>query len=409
MKTLNKILFVIALGTMFQSCALYKIPKLAKQGEVKSSNYVRETPFSYTNNVILVDVVINGKTFNFVFDTGAELSVIGRHIADEIDYKVIASSKIKATKKSEQKVEFIEIPKISFADVGFENTGAIIADIAHFDEIFGCHTIDGIIGNNLMRKSSWQIDYKNQKIRFSDNVEKLDVSKNASEITMDAGEIRNVYLDVTIDGVSSEFIFDTGYSGKIKADSSFFNLLVAKNKDLEYSTETGIAHSDINGNITGQTFNTMVKSIDVEGIVMSNQVISLAGNNNYLVGNKFFEDYTLTIDWENDKLFFDPTNEVEADTLKGYELSFYPNYKTKKVAISRFQDDHTLAEKISVDAEIVTINGVDVSNFSLEEMCTYWQREGEGIRNYKTLDIVVLDKGVNKKVKLTKKVLLPKS
>lgn len=404
MKTLNKICLTIAVALIFHSCSFYKTPQLIKKGEVKNTDYVQEMEFNYSNDLIFIEVVINEKKYNFVFDTGAESSVIGKHIVDEIEYKLVTSAKVNDT----DRLEFIEIPKISIASVDFENTGAIIADIAHFDEFFGCKSIDGIIGNNLMRKAAWQIDYKNQKITIADNAKKLNVAENASAITMNAGKIRNVYFDITIDGVPAKFIFDTGYNGKIKADSTFFNLLITKNKNLTYSSESGVTNSTIFGAVIGTTYNTMVKNVDIEGIVLTDQIISLGSRNRYLIGNQVFKNYTLTIDWKNDNLFFEPTTEFKADTLKGYELSFSPNFITKKIEISRFQVEHALKEKISIDAEILKINGVDVANFSLEELCAYWERESENMKDYETLDIVVLDEGVTKKIRLTNKVLVSK-
>lgn len=402
MKTLHKICFIIAAALIFQSCSFYKAPQLIKKGVVKNTDYVQEMAFNYSNDLIFVAVIINEKKYNFVFDTGAETSVIGKHIVDEIEYKSVTSVKVNAA----ERLEFIEIPKITIASVDFENTGAIIADITHFDKTFGCKSIDGIVGNNLMRKAAWQIDYKNQKITIADNIKKLNVAENASAITMNAGKIRNIYFDVTIDGVPAKFTFDTGYNGKIKADSSFFNSLAAKNEDLTYATDSGVIAYTIFGAKMGKTYHTMAKSVDIEGLILTNQIIALGGDNHYLIGNEVFKNYTLTIDWESDQLYFEPTTEIKADQLKGYELSFTPNFITKKFEIVRFRVEHALEEKISVDAEILKINGVDVTNFSLEEFCAYWEKESKNIQNYETLDIVVLDDGVMKKIRLTNKVLL---
>ena len=406
MNQVNKILLLIALISIFQSCAFYKIPKLVKQGEVKNSNYLQETQFNFTKQLIFFEVEIEGKKYNFIFDTGAELSVIGKHIADDISYKKIADSKVNATKKSENKLAFIEVPKITIASVEFENIGAIIADISEFDEYFACKSVDEIIGNNLMRKAAWQIDYKGRKITISDNVEKLNIAKNASEITMNSGKMKNVYFDVMIDNVSSKFTFDTGYNGKIQADSNFFKLLMAENEGLEYSAESGIAVKDLHGKIMGKTFNMIAKNVDIEGLELRDQLISLTGINKYLIGNEFYKNYILTVDWKNDKLFFEPSNEILADTLKGYEFTFYPNFTTRKFEILRFREDYTLDEEISYDAEIIMINDIDVSNFSLEELCAYWESEGKNLLLSKSIDLVILDKGVSKKLKLTEKVLL---
>lgn len=409
MKNPINLLLILVIAAVAQSCALYKIPKLAKQGEVVQTNYVQKIAFDYGHGLPFVEVTIKGKHYNFLFDTGAELSVIAKHIAGDIDYKLITSAKVNATNESDARLEFIEVPSITLANVDFEHTGAIIADLSHFDQYFGCKPIDGIIGSNLMRKATWQIDYKAREITITDSVERFVVSEKASVITMNAGKMRSVYLDVTIDSVSSRFIFDTGFNGKIKADSSFFNALKAKSKGLEFVTQSGLVVTDLNGKITGQTFMVIAKDIDVQGVEISDQMISLTGINKALVGNEFFENYTLTIDWQHDKLFLDPINEIKPDTLEAFEFSFSPNFISNKIEIIHFQDDYPLAEKVSADAEIMKINDRDVSNFTLEELCSYWSNEGEKLDELKTINLVLRDQGLTKNIQLTKKVLMPKS
>lgn len=409
MKNFTQVVLLSLLAGLLHGCHLIKVPKLARQGSVTKSDYLHEVPFDYSKGLILVDVVINGNTYNFVFDTGAELSVIGAHIADAVDHQVVASAKVKATQnRSESKVEFIRIPSITLAAVDFEDTGAIIADLSHMSESFGCRPIDGIIGNNLMRKAAWQIDYTGEKLRVSDSAAKFSISDQASALVMDAGRIRNVFFDVTIDSVSARFAFDTGSTGNILADSSFFERLKAKNPALEYTSTTGHTSTDLNGKQTGRTINARVKRMEVEGLVIPDQVILLSGRSTYLMGNEIYEHFTLTIDWENDTLFMDPVRTFEADTLKGFEVNIVPNFATRLFEISRSQDGHSLAEPIGMEAKILKINVPDVSHFTLEELCTFWEQEGENIRNARTLDVEVLDEGVTKQVRLTNKVLLPK-
>jgi predicted aspartyl protease len=408
MKQVYKIIIIIAVGVLLQSCSIYKVSKLAKQGSVSNTVYFTQIPFNYYHDFIFVEVTINDKKYNFFLDTGAEISAIGQHIKDEIDFKVIASSKVSATSKTKRDYEFIQLPKISISNVDFENTGAIIADLSHFEKLVGCVKVDGIIGNNLLRKSVWQIDYKNKKLIITDNFEKLMVSPEASEIVMNSGKSGNVYLDVTIGGAKSKFTFDTGFTGKIKSDKQFFDLLIENNNALEYTTETGITGANLHEVTTGTTYYAYVKTVNVEGVIVNDQIISLEQGSSSLVGNQFFKNYILTLDWKNDKLFLDLTSEIKADTLKGYELFFLPNYATNKIEVFCYQDDHLLEEKVSLGAEILMINDIDVSDFSTLELCEYWEREREIIKNEKTIDMVVLDSGVRKKIKLTQKILLPK-
>ena len=408
MKYISKIIFILLIAVQFQSCSSLKTSKLVKQGSVSNTDYFMEIPFNYYHDLIFVEVEINGKKFKFFLDTGAEISAIGQHIIDEIDFKVITSAKVSGASKTKRKYEFVEIPKISISTIDFENIGAVTADLTHFKIVLGCEDIDGIIGNNLMRKAIWQIDYENKTLIITDNFEKLIVSPKASEIVMNSGKSGNVYLDVTIDSVKSTFTFDTGFTGKIKADKKFLDKLIDKNKALEFTTETGTTGLDLHGVQIGSTYNAFVNTINVEGVIVNDQIMVIKLVSSSLVGNSFFKNYVLTLDWEKDKLFLDLNNDIEADTLKGYELVFSPNYLTNKIEIVRYRDDYQLDEKLSLGAEIIMINDVDVSGFSTLELCEFWEHEKEIIKNEETLDMLVLDNGVRKKIVLTQKVLLPK-
>lgn len=404
---MSKLFWVITVALIFHSCSFSKTTRLLKKGNINKTDYIETIDFNYTKDLIFVEVVIEEKTYNFIFDTGAEVTIIGEHIANDFEYKTAFSSGVNSGKSSKS-LKFIQLPKLSIASIGFENTGAAIADISHFDEFFGCKSVDGILGNNVMRKATWQIDYQNQKMTIADDIQKINVAEDASVITMNAGKIRNVYFDVTVNEASSKFTFDTGFNGKIKADNRFFNLLKSSDENLIYSIDSGIVAKKLFGPVFGKTYHTMVESVDIEGVTLENQIIELSASNNYLVGNEFFKNYTLTIDWKNDNLFFETVNDIKTDTLKGYEFDFIPNFITKKFEIIRFQEEHTLENPPSFDAEIIEIDGVDVANFSLDELCDYWKTESENIKNQATLDIVVLDKGVKRKIRLSNKVLLTK-
>lgn len=408
MKKMNHLFWMIIAGLIFHSCSVKNTSKLLKKGSVNNTNYVEEVGFNYSKDLILVDVMIDGKIYNFIFDTGAEITVIGEHIINNFEYKTAFLSNVNAGETS-QELTFIELPKLSISSVDFENTGAVIADIGHFDEFFGCKSIDGILGNNVMRKATWQIDYQNQKLTIADDIQKINVSEDASVVKMNAGKIKNVYFNITIGDAFAKFTFDTGFNGKMKADSSLFSLLKSLDENLTYSVDSGIVVKNLYGSVYGKTYYTMVQSINLKGIEVNNQIIELSANSSYLIGNQFFKNYTLTIDWNNDNLYFEPTTEIKNDTLKRYEFDFVPNFITKKFEIARFQVEHTHEASVSFDAQIIEIDGVDVSNFSLDELCEYWKTERNILKNKETLDIIVLDEGVKKKIKLTNKVLLPRN
>ena len=234
------------------------------------------------------------------------------------------------------------------------------------------------------------------------------MSENVSEIVMNSGNSRNVDLNVTIDGVSSKFTFDTGYSGKIKSDKRFFDFLIANNSNLEYITETGITSTTIHGVVYGTTYSALVNNIDIEGVTLNDQIVSFKDVSSSLIGNQFFKNFILTIDWKNDILYLDPDNNFVSDTLVAHELAILPNYITNKIEVIRYQDDYQLKEKVNIGAVVLLINNIDVSDFNSRQLCDFWSQEREKIKNKEIIELVLLDNGIRKNVKLTRKIILPK-
>ena len=400
------IIILVLIGVIFSSCS--KVAKLAKQGSVIKKEYITEIPFKYYNDLIIVEVSINGKTYHFLFDTGAELNVISQSIANDFEYVVITRSEISGTSKSKQTLQIVEIPNIAISNIEFRNTGAIIADLTTLKKFFGCPQIDGIIGNNLLRKAIWQIDYQNETITITDDISKLEVSEKAYAIDMNANKWGNIYLDVKTNGIKSKFTFDTGYNGKVVTDKQFLNSLMTHDKELEYVTKTGVISTGLIKENKGSSHKVRVKTIEIDDIKLNNQIVSIGKNSSSLVGNVFFENYILTMDWGNDNLFLDPVGEFKGDTLTAYELIIAPNYNKNKIEISGYWDDHPLEKNVSLEAEIIEISEIDVSNFTTTELCDFWEINWQEIKKEKNIEIVISEKGEERNLTLTEKQLLPK-
>jgi len=52
----------------------------ANQGAVTNQDYNSEMPFRYVDGYIFVDIVQNNKTYNFLFDTGSEATLINKAV-----------------------------------------------------------------------------------------------------------------------------------------------------------------------------------------------------------------------------------------------------------------------------------------------------------------------------------------
>ncbi len=162
----------------------------------------------------------------------------------------------------------------------------MILDLSFLKENKEKNTISGIIGNNLMRKSKWQIDYVKKVIRISNKTDKFEGLQNAKKIELNNKDWGLGYVDIELNNQKHKFIFDVGSSGEFTANFSFVKFLKEKDTVIQQDKQ-----------------NFLVEKIKIGEIDLHNKSITLEKYASSLIGNAFFENYVLTIDWEKNILF----------------------------------------------------------------------------------------------------------
>ncbi len=130
-----------------------------------------EIPFEYKNNLIIVKVIFQ-KIFplNFIFDTGAEHSILARReitdvlgIPYEREFKIVGSDM--KTELTAYLVRGIHL-RINDMVVPYNSMLVLEEDYLHFDEIAGLE-VQGILGADIFRGLVVQIDYNRKVITLS--------------------------------------------------------------------------------------------------------------------------------------------------------------------------------------------------------------------------------------------------
>lgn len=374
-------IIIFFISVLFFGCAT---TKYKKQGFVSQNSYIYEVPFDFINDLIFIPVVIENKKYNFIFDTGAELNVINPLIANELNIKKLKKGLISDGTDSNKGVSIVEIDNIKIGNLQFKETAGMVWDLSKLSNLVGCVKIDGIIGNNLMRKSNWQINYKDKTIKFSDNPKNFYVSNNAKKVIMNSKNYGNVLFDIAINDKVKKFTFDTGFNGFMQTSVMDF----LENK--KYITTIGLSGGNYNGKKDGEINYCHIKSFNLNGIEFNcPSIFNVKPNNSSLLGNEFFKNFILTIDWENDFLYFDPQNEIEYKKLEMFEISLYPDYGKNEIYISNIFKGSNLLNKISPHSKVLYINDYDVSSFQNNELCDFWENEWKILKKHDRLNITI--------------------
>lgn len=392
---MNSRIIAFFLIILLSSCVTYKYKK---QGFVTKKEYLKEIPFTYQNGFIFIPVTIQEKEYNFLLDTGAELNLIAPTISSELNVKQLKKGTVSNGSDSVKKVERVQINSIQIAGIEFQETVSLVWDVSKFGKYIRCKKIDGIIGNNLMRKANWQIDYQKQIIRITDNNESFEISDNSKKIKMNSENVGNVKFNLKIGLKTKYFTFDTGFNGFIQTGDT--TLL----KDTPSITKVGIKGFNFTGAKQGETHFKKLDSFQInERLFKKPSYLLIKPGNSSLLGNDFYENYIITIDWKNDYLILDKTEKIDTILPNIYEVGFFTDYENSTVTVANIYDKSKLVGKIKPNSKVLKINNIDLVELKRTgKFCDFWKKEWKTLITDDILKIVVESDGIQQTVEINK-------
>lgn len=170
-------------------------------------------PFTFENNLILLEATINGTPGRFLFDNGFSLSALDKSFAEKIGIVSDKETSLSDANSKRMSLEETTIDLIEIGGFGFAKTGAYLLDTKAF---MPCHQIDGIIGASVINKINWEIDMENQTISlspipFDGTGFRLDYSISNNNSSM---------LELEVAGVSLSAKIDLGKTGSLDVETA---------------------------------------------------------------------------------------------------------------------------------------------------------------------------------------------
>ena len=188
---------LIVINTL--SCS---ISKNQTKGEVIPENFYYKTEFETMKSVMILPFEINGITKNFLFDTGADYSLIQR------DSILGESGNFAGASKREMSLGNEILNSMKIGNVEFKNTVALNGDVIGLKEQIP--NFGGIIGQPIISKANWLIDYPKKSLIIS-NKNLADKSFEAIKIMRKGGA---PYTYISIDGIKYKVVIDFGSSSE---------------------------------------------------------------------------------------------------------------------------------------------------------------------------------------------------
>jgi hypothetical protein len=170
---------------------------------VQPDQFYHELQFNTYRSLMVIPMKVNGISRNFLFDTGAQLTLLQQDSVTGKSATITGASKRKV-KMGHEMVDLFELGGIKFINTHAANSP--LQSLKDSIPEFG-----GLIGQPIIEKANWLIDYTNQKLQIS--------STNLADDSFQSIEIRwkdgSPYTQLHIGGKSYKTIVDLGSSGEV--------------------------------------------------------------------------------------------------------------------------------------------------------------------------------------------------
>jgi hypothetical protein len=225
-------------------------------------------PFRLVNNHIYMEVRLNGRAYDFLFDTGG-LNVITPTVARELGLKAEGAVQATGSGDNSKDAGFTKVARMQVGDAFLDNQTFVVIGLEAFKEVEG-KPITGIIGYEVFKRFVVRLDYENAQVVL---IEPANFAYRGPgvRVSMDLNE-RTPEVMGEIDGIPGKFALDTGSRSTLDLMAPF----VAKHNLVQ---RYGAKHQGVTGwGVGGPTRSWIVrgKKFSLGGVSVDAPIVELS-------------------------------------------------------------------------------------------------------------------------------------
>jgi predicted aspartyl protease len=235
------------------------------------------TPLGQPGNVVTVQATIGDKPVSLLVDTGDSFSLINKNIVDELKLPTRPSRVQLVNVAGQRTTQEVRLPSITLGRIKQEGVYFIVN--AGTNPVGGRpDAFDGILGADFLLNVDVDLDYGARKLNLisPNHCEGKVVYWQAPAVAVVPIRVDTqgkITFPLTLDGHTIRAILDTG------ATNTALNLDVAKRVFNVDTNDPDLQKvGELKGGYTAQIYNRKFKSLSIEGVTVTDPVISLLPN-----------------------------------------------------------------------------------------------------------------------------------
>lgn len=391
--------FMLLLLTL-SSCSIFNAFRMMKQmgkSALVPKEFMIISKFEYKNEHIFVKAKIQNQEIlsDFIFDTGAG-TTISPELSHKLKLKKIILKGDVDSKDALQK-SFPMIDSLVISNIKFVKIGAVEVEPSKITDT-KCNSFEGIIGANIMKKCIWQINYETQELTSTNKLDKLNNIIGAIKIPFLPAPITgSPILSVTLnDSLTMNWILDTGFNGFITFSTEDNEIFLKKIPENNIVCSYSFGYNSIYGKDTVNNISYLLNTkLNIGGYDFSSVPLTFGkykninSKKNGVIGNKFLENFIVTIDWKENNIYLLP---IKKHQPLGNQLSYGINYgfnNEKLIVGGIWKNSEAEKQRIKLGDQIIAVNGKIATNLNQDDICDFFDNS-QVISEDKILDLIII-------------------
>jgi predicted aspartyl protease len=330
---------------------------------------LQKTADAQSHNVdgtFLVDARVDGSPAVLLLDTGAEHCLLDREFAKRLGLHPIADANVQKPYSS-GKNETVRVSDLEIQSIHSSDLNVMTDDLTASSGALGVR-IDGVLGNDFLRKFTVTLDYSVGSITF----DHISVSHHGVPINL--GRVGNRYLvHLNFDGVLLSFLLDTGTNfsalsqsgwARLNQDKTVLPLIDGVRSSGTSATSKLVCIQRVTlGRNSYQNLPVRVQPPMSAGIFANPAVDGL-------LGSDFLMQFVVSLDLANNALYLNPDRNFTADRDRfstiGIQFAKDPTGFFTVMAVWR--PTPASEANIKVGDQILSVNGLNTIEMSQEDL-----------------------------------------
>lgn len=347
--------------------------ELANLGELQEYGGQDTLPIEIYNDIILIDVKVNGTLLKFMWDNGFSFSALDKEVAAGFQLSPLdENSEVSVTDGVNRKLnlDLKMADEIALAHMHITNSPFLSADI---QSLFGdVKRVHGVLGATVIKKLNWHFNFDEKYIIVSQRPFDAD----GIEIPFMLDPYNTMLTSLIINGQSGSVEIDFGYNGE-NLQMNYMALPifgdVAKNRfeGMASSSVSGFSDSEVSYTIKDFEYRLgdTVLGFPIE-------VFLTKSERNARVGNAMFRHYNCIVNSSENRIILYPRKIAfigNPEKSFGFNILKVDN-KLIITGMSNYPNGEKFPE-LKLGMEVVEINGKKVSDFDNNFQLKQYQLE----------------------------------